>query len=88
VHQRQVSPHTIASYRDTFRLLLKFAHARLHTPPARLSVEAVDAPLIGAFLDHLEKRVYADHSGPREARRGSGGRNAVMILSFRYSSSR
>lgn len=55
LHQRQVSPHTIASYRDTFRLLLKFAHARLQTPPARLSVEAVDAPLIGAFLDHLEK---------------------------------
>jgi site-specific recombinase XerD len=54
VHQRQVSPHTIASYRDTFRLLLKFAHARLHTPPARLSFEAVDAPLMGAFLDHLE----------------------------------
>jgi site-specific recombinase XerD len=52
--QRQASPHTIASYRDTFRLLLKFAHARLHTPPARLSFEAIDAPLIGAFLDHLE----------------------------------
>ena len=33
-------------------------------------------------------RVYADHSGPREARRDSGGRNAVMILSFSYSSSR
>jgi site-specific recombinase XerD len=54
LHQRQVSPHTIASYRDTFRLLLKFAHERLHTPPARLRFEAVDAPLIGAFLDHLE----------------------------------
>lgn len=52
--QRQASPHTIASYRDTFRLLLKFAHARLHTPPARLRVEVIDAPLIGAFLDHLE----------------------------------
>ena len=33
LRQRQVSPHTIASYRDTFRLFLKFAHARLHTPP-------------------------------------------------------
>lgn len=54
LRQRQASPHTIASYRDTFRLVLKFAHARLHTPPARLSFEAVDAPLIGAFLDHLE----------------------------------
>jgi len=56
VQQRQASPHTIASYRDTFRLLLKFAHQRLHTPPARLSLEAVDAPLIGAFLDQLETR--------------------------------
>ena len=56
LQQRQASPHTIASYRDTFRLLLKFAHQRLHTPPARLSLEAVDAPLIGAFLDQLETR--------------------------------
>jgi site-specific recombinase XerD len=55
LHQRQASPHTIASYRDTFRLLLKFTHARLHTPPAQLSFEAIDAPLIAAFLDHLEK---------------------------------
>ncbi|MBI3265111.1 MAG: site-specific integrase, partial [Acidobacteria bacterium] len=56
LQQRQASPHTIASYRDTFRLLLKFAHQRLHTPPARLSLEVVDAPFIGAFLDHLETR--------------------------------
>jgi site-specific recombinase XerD len=55
LRQRQVSAHTIASYRDTFRLFLKFAHARLHTPPARLSFEAVDAPLIVAFLDHCEQ---------------------------------
>jgi site-specific recombinase XerD len=54
LRQRQVSPHTIASYRDTFRLLLKFAHQRLHTPPARLTFEAVDAPLVSAFLEHLE----------------------------------
>jgi site-specific recombinase XerD len=55
VRQRQASPHTIASYRDTFRQLLKFAQTRLHTPPARLSFEAVNAPLIGAFLDHVEQ---------------------------------
>ncbi len=54
LRQRQVSPHTIASYRDTFRLLLKFAHQRLHTPPARLTLEAVDAPLVSAFLEHLQ----------------------------------
>lgn len=55
MQQRQVSPHTIISYRDTFRLLLKFAQQRLHTPPALLTFKAVDAPLIVAFLDHLEK---------------------------------
>ena len=54
LRQRQASPHTVASYRDTFRLLLTFVHDRLHTPPARLSVETLDGPLISAFLDHLE----------------------------------
>jgi site-specific recombinase XerD len=55
MQQRQASPHTISSYRDSFRLLLKFVQQRLHTPPARLTFEAFDAPLIAAFLDHLEK---------------------------------
>jgi len=55
MQQRQASPHTISSYRDTFRLLLKFIQLRLHTPPARLTFEAIDAPLIVEFLDHLEK---------------------------------
>ena len=55
MQQRQVSPHTISSYRDTFRMLLKFAQQRLHTPPVRLTFEVIDAPLIVGFLDHLEK---------------------------------
>ena len=55
MQQRQASPHTISSYRDTFRLLLNFAQQRLHTPPARLAFETIDAPLIVAFLDDLEK---------------------------------
>jgi site-specific recombinase XerD len=55
MQQRQASPHTISSYRDTFRLLLKFAQERLHKPPSRLRFEEVDAPLIVAFLDDLEK---------------------------------
>lgn len=55
MQQRQVSPHTISSYRDTFRLLLAFAQERLHTQPARLTFEQLDAPLVVAFLDHLEK---------------------------------
>ena len=56
LQQRQVSPHTTSSYRDTFRLLLHFAHQQLHTPPARLAFAEIDAPLIAAFLDDLEHR--------------------------------
>ncbi len=53
--QRQVSPHTIRSYRDSFRQLLTFAQQRLHQPPSRLTIEQIDAPLIVNFLDELEK---------------------------------
>lgn len=56
MQQRQASPHTISSYRDTFRQFLKFVHQRLHKPPSALSLEEIDAPLIVAFLDDLEKR--------------------------------
>lgn len=55
IGQRQASPHTISSYRDTFRLLLRFAERRLHRPPYRLAFEQIDAPLIAAFLDELER---------------------------------
>jgi site-specific recombinase XerD len=54
MRQRQVSPHTISSYRDTFRLLLLFAKQRLRKQPSRLTFEEIDAPLIVAFLDDLE----------------------------------
>ena len=54
--QKQVSPHTIASYRDTFRLLLDFAQKRLHKQPSCLVLQDLDAPLIGAFLENLEKK--------------------------------
>ena len=53
--QRQASPHTVGSYRDTFRLLLHFAQQRLHEPPTQIAFEEMDAPLIAAFLDELEK---------------------------------
>jgi site-specific recombinase XerD len=55
VQQRQVSPHTISSYRDTFRQLLKFTQPRLHKAPSQLMFEELDAPLIVAFLEHLEQ---------------------------------
>lgn len=54
MQQRNASPHTIASYRDTFRLLFAFAQARLGKPPSRLDLADLDAPFIGAFLDDLE----------------------------------
>ena len=53
IGQRQASQHTIASYRDTFALLLAFAHRQTGRPPSRLQLEDLDAPLIGAFLEHL-----------------------------------
>jgi len=55
LQQRQASPHTIASYRDTFRLLLRFAQNHLRKPPSQLRFEDVDAPFVAAFLNDLEK---------------------------------
>jgi integrase/recombinase XerD len=53
--QRAVSPRTVAAYRDTFRLLLGFAEARIGKAPATLALADLDARLILNFLDHLEK---------------------------------
>ena len=55
MQQRQASPHTISSYRDTFRQFLKFTEPRWQKAPSRLDFQEIDAPLIMAFLDHLEK---------------------------------
>jgi integrase/recombinase XerD len=54
MQQRQASAHTIASYRDSFRLLLRFAQRRLGVAPQRLTFEQIDAPLIAAFLEDLQ----------------------------------
>ena len=54
IGQRAASPNTIAAYRHSFRLLLEFAADRLRTPPSKLDIAQLDAPLIAAFLDHLE----------------------------------
>jgi site-specific recombinase XerD len=79
--QRQASPHTIASYRDTFRLLLGYAQERRRKTPAEMSIEDLDAPLIVDFLNHLEKA------------RGNGARSRNLRLTaihsfFRYVSPR
>src|SRR6516164_9947481 len=54
IRQRQASPHTLAAYRDTLRLLLVFASARKDVEPSKLDIDDLDAPLIGAFLDHQQ----------------------------------
>lgn len=54
--QRRASPHTIASYRDTFRLLLKFAEKRLRRAPSELALEELNAPFVASFLDEIESK--------------------------------
>ena len=56
IAQRNVSPHTISSYRDTFRLLLRFAEKRLGRPPSDLKLEDLNAPFLSLFLDDLENK--------------------------------
>ena len=55
IRQRNSSPQTVAAYRDCFRLLFEFARDHWNKPPDRLVLADLDAPLVLAFLDHLEK---------------------------------
>jgi integrase len=55
MQQKQASPHTINSYRDTFRLLLKFLSRNLRRPPTDVCLEHLNAKTITAFLHDLEK---------------------------------
>jgi integrase/recombinase XerD len=52
--QRRASVHTLAAYRDCFRLLLEFLHQQTGKAPSRLGIEDLSAAAIGAFLQHLE----------------------------------
>jgi integrase/recombinase XerD len=52
--QMEASRHTVAGYRDTFRLLLGYAGARYGKPPVKLTVEDIDADLVADFLVHTE----------------------------------
>jgi site-specific recombinase XerD len=52
--ERRASPHTSDSYAYAFKLLLAYASERLHVPPSALHLEQIDAPLVVAFLNHLE----------------------------------
>ena len=55
VLQRRVSPHTIAAYRDTFRLLLEHVHTMTKIPPTQLDLGYLDAEVVTGFLTHLEQ---------------------------------
>lgn len=75
--QMEASRHTIAGYRDTFRLLVRFSAARSGKPPTRLGIADLDADVIGDFLIHIETA------------RGNGARSrntrlAAIRSFFRY----
>jgi integrase/recombinase XerD len=75
--QRRASPHTIAGYRDTMRLLLAFASERTGKPPSKLNVSDLDVRLISGFLDHLEQ-------GRGNSARTRNARLAAIRSLFRY----
>jgi site-specific recombinase XerD len=79
--QRQASPATVTAYRNTFRLLLRFAHERTGTAPSDLDWADLDAGTISAFLDHLETR---RHNSPRSR----NARLAALRSLFRYAALR
>ena len=81
IAQRQVSGHTVAAYRDTFRLLLAFARARTGTAPCELRLDDLDADLVGAFLEHLR-------SDRRNGARTRNARLAAIHSLFRYAAFR
>jgi integrase/recombinase XerD len=81
INQRRVSPHTIASYRDTFRLLLGFAQQTTGKPPSRLDLTDLDAPFIAAFLDHLEQKRH-------NSERTRNARLVAVHSLFRYAAVR
>lgn len=77
MQQRQASQHTVASYRDTFRLLVGYAERRLRKAPSDLALPDLGTPFIGAFLDHLERE--RDNSA-----RSRNVRLAAIHSFFRY----
>jgi site-specific recombinase XerD len=77
IRQRQSSPHTIASYRDAFRLLLHHAQQTLRKAPSDLAITDLDTPFLSAFFDHIEKE--RDNSA-----RSRNVRLAAIHSFFRY----
>jgi site-specific recombinase XerD len=81
LRQRQVSQHTLSAYRDTLRLLLVFASDQKKREPSKLEIDDLDAPLIGAFLDHLENQ-------RKNSVRTRNARLAAIRSLFRYAAFR
>lgn len=54
LNQRQASPRTVAAYRDTFRLLLRFICESTNNAPVQLDISDIDANRVGEFLQWLE----------------------------------
>lgn len=77
LRQREASPHTVTAYRNTFRLLLRFASTRLGRPPSRLGIADLDAAFLGQFLDHLERE-------RGNCARSRNARLAALHAFFRY----
>jgi site-specific recombinase XerD len=75
--QMAASPNTIASYRDTFRLLLRFASEQTGKAPTQLTVEQVDVTLVGDFLVHVEDK-------RRNSARSRNARLAAIRSFFRF----
>jgi site-specific recombinase XerD len=81
VRQRQASPQTIAAYRDTMRLLMRFAAQRLAVEPSQLDWAHLDAALISAFLDDREH-------AHRNSIRTRNARLAAIRSMFRFAALR
>jgi integrase/recombinase XerD len=82
ITQRRASPNTIASYRDTFRLLLTFTRQHTGKPPSKLDLVDLDAVLIGQFLDHLE---HVRHNSARTRNNRLGAIHSLFnYAAFRH----
>ena len=77
IRQRRASPHTVTAYRNTFRLLLRFAEVRLKHAPSKLVIADLQAAFIGDFLDHLERE-------RGNCARSRNARLAAIRAFFRY----
>ena len=81
IGQRHASPHTVAAYRDAWRLLLRFVRDRTGKEPCELDLTDLDATIVGAFLDHLEQERH-------NSARTRNARLAAIRSLFRYAALR